>query len=728
MKRLRGVQLVWMRSFFIVITIIMVFILIGSLLVRYFFDEKVIAQNMTKSEFLQDSMDERFHSIPDLADKFSEQSYAGADQNAKELESLVENLNEDKAGNPMIDDILLYYADERQVVGTLGKKSIEEYYKEKYGAVDGLESWERNVLGQKQTGFSLYYYKDEAQILYASSRNASAGSSPKLFYMIDAKGIQKVLQQANKNKVFQLVALADDHGEAFAYHGEKKLLPVVSRLERQSQSGSQKIGNYLASYQPSEIDGMHYVMLNHKDDVFGDGNKITILLTVMIVCCFLVSIGIALFLSYRNAKPINQLLKRVQAQGEDAAANPYHYIDRKIGLLLRENTSALEQMESQQRLIESSFLSSILISEVREESGINGLSSMYGIEFENTYFCVIVLSCEKEEDQERYTEHAENFYQALEQKDNEQYLLLSCKVEEQYVYLLNYDAAESVSEKPVHHFTEKLSNLCSKKGINCRIMAGSIYCNSGEIVNSYAEALYLLHNTDQTVAHYSEKLRNPVKPDGGKLYADFERMMLAGEYKQAAEVLPSLFEHYIVELSPVPTKYRQFAVVNQVYDALLHECKGNEEDQEMLKECTDLLFAAKSNQELQQNLYHVLTQLRSTKTQKVEQDGSTASKTKQIIDANYTNPMLGLSSISEQLGVSAAYISRSFKKQYNQGIAEYMSRTRIKHAKELILEGKMNIKAIALSVGFSSDVSFIRVFKKYEHVTPGKFSSEIKEL
>lgn len=94
---------------------------------------------------------------------------------------------------------------------------------------------------------------------------------------------------------------------------------------------------------------------------------------------------------------------------------------------------------------------------------------------------------------------------------------------------------------------------------------------------------------------------------------------------------------------------------------------------------------------------------------------------KLIIDDNYENPAMGLIVIAEQLNMSTSYISRVFKKQYNIGIAEYISSIRIEKAKKLILLNTMTVKEIAESVGFSSDINFIRVFKKHENITPGKY-------
>lgn len=98
-----------------------------------------------------------------------------------------------------------------------------------------------------------------------------------------------------------------------------------------------------------------------------------------------------------------------------------------------------------------------------------------------------------------------------------------------------------------------------------------------------------------------------------------------------------------------------------------------------------------------------------------------AEKIKLIIDNNFKNPSLGLILIAEELNLSTSYISRVFKKQFDIGIAEYINNIRIEKAKELILLNTMTIKEIAESVGFSSDIHFIRVFKKHENITPGKY-------
>ena len=108
-----------------------------------------------------------------------------------------------------------------------------------------------------------------------------------------------------------------------------------------------------------------------------------------------------------------------------------------------------------------------------------------------------------------------------------------------------------------------------------------------------------------------------------------------------------------------------------------------------------------------------------------DNDNDIASSARCIIDEMYADPLLSLHMISEEIGISQSYVSRMFKKKYGIGIAQYINQVRIFNAKKLIQEGSLNIKTISIQVGFSSDVQFIRVFKKLEGTTPGAYKSEM---
>ena len=94
------------------------------------------------------------------------------------------------------------------------------------------------------------------------------------------------------------------------------------------------------------------------------------------------------------------------------------------------------------------------------------------------------------------------------------------------------------------------------------------------------------------------------------------------------------------------------------------------------------------------------------------------------IEQQYSNPALDLRMLAEDANFSQPYLSRIFKEWCGLSIHQYINQVRIQHAKELIVNGNITIKEIALAVGFSGDAQFIRAFKKLEGVTPGTLRNE----
>ncbi len=96
------------------------------------------------------------------------------------------------------------------------------------------------------------------------------------------------------------------------------------------------------------------------------------------------------------------------------------------------------------------------------------------------------------------------------------------------------------------------------------------------------------------------------------------------------------------------------------------------------------------------------------------------------VDAHYAELDFNVSKVAQIMGMNTSYLSQYFRDQSGIGLLEYISRVRIKHAKALIQseKGGLTIKQVAQQVGFENLNSFIRVFKKYEGVTPGEFRKE----
>lgn len=99
-------------------------------------------------------------------------------------------------------------------------------------------------------------------------------------------------------------------------------------------------------------------------------------------------------------------------------------------------------------------------------------------------------------------------------------------------------------------------------------------------------------------------------------------------------------------------------------------------------------------------------------------------RARQYIEEHYSESNLSLSAISEFLGISQSYMSTQFKKETGTNFIEYLNRYRIERSKLLLQMTEMTIEEVGFKTGFSSAKNFIRVFKKYEEISPGTFREQ----
>ena len=82
---------------------------------------------------------------------------------------------------------------------------------------------------------------------------------------------------------------------------------------------------------------------------------------------------------------------------------------------------------------------------------------------------------------------------------------------------------------------------------------------------------------------------------------------------------------------------------------------------------------------------------------------------------------LSIEGISEELGVSASYLSRKFKEVTGQTFLDFLNKYRVQQAIVLLNTREYRISEISEAVGFTDYKHFCSVFKKYTSKSPTKF-------
>jgi AraC-like DNA-binding protein len=88
------------------------------------------------------------------------------------------------------------------------------------------------------------------------------------------------------------------------------------------------------------------------------------------------------------------------------------------------------------------------------------------------------------------------------------------------------------------------------------------------------------------------------------------------------------------------------------------------------------------------------------------------------IQDRYSDPLLNLEAVAEEVGLSASHITRLLKLQTGHGFLIHLHRRRSSVAHRLLLESHLSVKEIAAAVGYRSVTQLDRHFKRYSGSTP----------
>lgn len=143
-----------------------------------------------------------------------------------------------------------------------------------------------------------------------------------------------------------------------------------------------------------------------------------------------------------------------------------------------------------------------------------------------------------------------------------------------------------------------------------------------------------------------------------------------------------------------------------------------------------LLHLSQSNYYTNQGLNYILTSLLIEISEQVilnnkcdTKDASvknTLSRMIQWINIHLTQN-ISLKDVAYEFNFSKEYLARYFKMNMGMCMQEYINYLRISKAKKLLCKSDLNIKEISHELGFTDDKYFLKLFKKYENITPKQF-------
>jgi two-component system response regulator YesN len=525
--------------------------------------------------------------------------------------------------------------------------------------------------------------------------------------------------------------------------------------------------NYEITYIQSDRSKLKYLSVIPSQLFWQKAEKVRSLTYMSIMISLLGGILLTYIFLRKNYNPVRRLVRALSSKTEvdqGHGYNEFRFIEQAVDHTLLELAKIMSERKKQHHILRSNFVSRLLKGKHDGQIPIDESLVTFNMKFTSDEFAVILLYIQDSSSfHERIQEMGQTDPERLmhfiitnvvEEIAGQNHQGFVTEIEETLVCLINFsaDSPEGRMEELVRIARDAQAFLISKYHIGLTLSISGIHEGIIGISRAYLEALdameYKLVMGSKEILSYEEINQSAAseQSDTGYYYPlQVEQQLInyvkIGDFAMARQTLDEIIERNFnrtfmsvpiarcLMLNLVSTMIKTISELGDIADSLLvrnprriekriEQLTASETIQEMHVQMTDFLenvceyTSNKRQQNIQQSRQRVLDD-----------------RIRQIIDfidQNYMDPNLNISMIGNHFDMKPAYLSKLFKDHSGEGLLDSINKTRIAHAKQLIADQKKNVSDAAACVGFNDVNAFIRTFKKYEGITPGKYK-EMRE-
>ena len=470
-----------------------------------------------------------------------------------------------------------------------------------------------------------------------------------------------------------------------------------------------------------------------KAHVLGKVNLIRRLLYLHVALCLAAGGVLSYFLARRYYDPIKKITSLLEQQTDGSITHEMGHVYSSMVHLMAESKSQTDTIQQQQETLSRYHLAKVL-------EGQN--QSLANIHFPYPQWVVIGLRCQDKElllpeDSSGGKEADETSLSALTEKlVQESYVCQTVELRG-IVYCV-----VSLSYEQITQWKPQMALLCQRIQ---NVFTEAFGITAGMVISTVthqAEELSVLASQVREALEYAVLLDRPGilaffedlfpvidAATSDPRLAEWESSLCQSLTREDFEEAQGILEELNCSYSAAPMnqarllKARLYSLVSNVTDALNRLSSQNERYSAVISRVN--LLDCHSFAELKERLDDALTQLNHLKEEAGRPRGEDITRrVKEYIAIHYPEPELGVASIAGTFNMSASYLSRLFKKQEGENLLDHLHQVRIAKIKEL-LSTPATLNQIAEKTGYYNSLAMIRVFKRYEGETPGKYREKL---
>jgi AraC-type DNA-binding domain-containing proteins len=468
--------------------------------------------------------------------------------------------------------------------------------------------------------------------------------------------------------------------------------------------------------------------------------QITVYIILLMIICFVFAVIISRIVTRSVSYPIKCIGDAIEdiKKGDFSRVLDIKYNDEITKISLGLNN----MVDNISPIIGESFLEKLVKGDtICDDQMVKNLSR-FGIIFPCKFFTVLVFELESLDSNVKKTELKmpeimvvmfKSLTNILKELHYTGYIL---DIEgDKIVFLLNADDDNIISEtsslmKILRQLKDKVEDDFQ---ITITVSIGNVYNNIKMINQSFEEAIQALNYKILT---------------GKGKFIDYHKVEEQNEYsyyypmEKELKLIQSLDTANYKEIENILDEIIQKNLFNRSLDFNVARCLFYDLEATALKTLEKINLTMYSNQIVTHKLaslntfedmifyikiiYRDICEL--IRSKKEQEGNDLINSIVDDIEKNYTDGNYSLDDVVKKFNVSKSFISRFFKEQKGEYYSDYLNKKRIDKAKQLLDNSSMTINDIAQRVGYLNDITFRRIFKRFEFITPGQYRENKKTM
>ncbi|MDF2964151.1 MAG: transcriptional regulator, AraC family, partial [Paenibacillus sp.] len=501
----------------------------------------------------------------------------------------------------------------------------------------------------------------------------------------------------------------------------------------------------MISYTSSQQVGWKYISIMPMNLYLERVNVIKWTAYSLFLVCLLVGVFAAYMLAFKNYSPIKRLVSAIQKNkkipGDSPVANEFIFIQETIEGAFVEEQNLKGMLFQQAPVIRANFLLRLIRGHFKPSKNSDHTLEFMNIRFVSDRFAVLLVHVDDismfTQDQSERQWALINFIISNVCTDLAGKLHLGYAVEvhrDRLAVLINLspDRKNGMLDD-IKHIASELKDIIENRfKIFITVAISNVHFGIGQIGECYREALAAIDHKmvkGQRSLIFYDEIKKTERHYAYPIETEVQLMNLVkrGDYAQVDKVLNSIYEMNFLS-QPITPEFGRYLFFNLVSTLLKIVNSTNtpyekfiDNDLEVIKSimtcdtAEEMLYKTK-------NLFRALTEL--LHTERSDYCDQLSGEIQAFIDGHYADQNLGLPMIASHFNMTPQYISTFFKKMTGQNVSDYITRIRVKQAKQIMGNRHLTNAQIARTVGYTNDIVFIRSFKKLEGVTPGKYREQ----